>query len=210
VTHEVTHVVFYDATHNPFHEPAHWFNEGLAVWSEQQSASAQHSTVESAAGNGLLAFDGIAESFPISATAAGLSYAEGATMVQMIIDHYGRGAIARIIAAYSAGAGDEEALQAGTGVTAAKLYATYFAAFGVAAPQRVQPAPILPSNVNKPPQPLSSAAPATEASPSPTSAPTPAEDNGAGLQILAGAIILVAIVGGIAFLVRRRAKVGAP
>ncbi|HLA65051.1 MAG TPA: hypothetical protein VK600_00550, partial [Candidatus Saccharimonadales bacterium] len=65
-------------------------------------------------------------------------------------------------------------------------------------------------NVNKPPQPQSSRAPATEASPSPTSAPIPAEDNGAGLQILVGAIILVAISGGIAFLVRRRAKVGAP
>jgi hypothetical protein len=210
VTHEVTHVVFYDATHNSFHEPAKWFNEGLAVWSEQHSASTQRSTVESAAGNGLLAFEGIAESFPISATAAGLSYAEGATMVQMIIDRYGRGAIAQIIAAFRSGAGDDEALQAGTGVSAQKLYAAYFAAFGVTAPQPVQPAPIPPSNVDKPPQPQSSGAPATGASPSPSGAPIPARGEGGGPQILVATVVLVAVVGGIALLVRRRVTASTP
>jgi hypothetical protein len=210
VTHEVTHVVFYDATHNSFHEPAKWFNEGLAVWSEQHSASTQRSTVESAAGNGLRAFEGIAESFPISATAAGLSYAEGATMVQMIIDRYGRGAIAQIIAAFRSGAGDDEALQAGTGVSAQKLYAAYFAAFGVTAPQPVQPAPIPPSNVDKPPQPQSSGAPATGASPSPSGAPIPARGEGGGPQILVATVVLVAVVGGIALLVRRRVTASTP
>jgi hypothetical protein len=166
--------------------------------------------VEGAAGNGLLAFEGIAESFPISATAAGLSYAEGATMVQMIIDRYGRGAIAQIIAAFRSGAGDDEALQAGTGVTAPKLYAAYFAAFGVAAPQQVQPAPIPPSNVDKPPQPQSAGAPATAASPSPSGAPMPARGEGGGPQILVATVVLVALVGGIALLVRRRVAAGAP
>ena len=32
--HEVTHIVFNDATDNPFHEPARWLNEGIATWSE--------------------------------------------------------------------------------------------------------------------------------------------------------------------------------
>ncbi|MDP9467227.1 MAG: peptidase MA family metallohydrolase, partial [Chloroflexota bacterium] len=77
VAHEVTHVVFNDATTNPFHGPATWFNEGFAVWSEEQSASSQAATVRAAAdGGGLLAFDGISESFPIGAQAAGLAYSE--------------------------------------------------------------------------------------------------------------------------------------
>ena len=42
IVHEVTHVVFKDATVNPFHEPAKWLNEGLAAWSEDRSADAQH------------------------------------------------------------------------------------------------------------------------------------------------------------------------
>ncbi len=159
MTHEVTHVVFHDATSNPFHEPAKWFNEGLAVWSEQQSADAEAGTVRSAAdGGGLLAFDAITESFPIGDLPARLSYAEGATMVQMIITRYGRQAIAAIAAAWRNGSGDAEALEAGTGVSVGQLYADYFASFGVPAPTAVEPAAIPPSNVKKPSQPAASGA----------------------------------------------------
>jgi hypothetical protein len=174
MTHEVTHVVFQDATANPFHQPAKWFNEGLAVWSERQTASGHEATVRSAVdAGGLLAFDGITESFPIGDQAARLAYDEGATMVEMIIDKYGRRAIAVIAAAWRDGAGDAEALEAGTGVKADQLYDAYFASFGVAAPTAVQPAPILPSNVDKPPQPAAAAG--ESAAPSSSSAPEPAQ-----------------------------------
>jgi hypothetical protein len=154
MTHEVTHVVFQDATVNPFHEPAKWFNEGLAVWSEEHGAADQEGNVRSAADSGeLLAFDGITESFPIGDRAARLAYAEGATMVDLIVHTYGQAAIARIAAAWREGAGDAEALEAGTGVPAADLYDAYFRSFGVAAPTAVEPAPILPSDVDLPPQP---------------------------------------------------------
>ena len=78
-------------------------------------------------------------------------------MVGMIIDRYGRDAIASIAAAWRNGDGDAEALQAGTGLSADKLYATYFNAFGSAVPTAVEPRPILSSNVDKPPQPNASA-----------------------------------------------------
>ncbi|MEO8639050.1 MAG: peptidase MA family metallohydrolase [Chloroflexota bacterium] len=177
MTHEVTHVVFQDATANPFHEPAKWFNEGLAVWSEQQSASGHEAAVRSAADAGfLLAFEGITESFPIGAQTARLAYDEGATMVEMIIDTYGRRAIAAIAAAWRDGAGDAEALEAGTSVTVEQLYDTYFASFGVAAPAAIEPAPILPSNVDKPPQPAAPAGESSAASASPV--PGPVEPGG--------------------------------
>src|SRR4029079_24109 len=154
MTHEVTHVVFQDATTNPFHDPATWFNEGLAVWSEEHSAADQEGNVRSAASEGrLLAFGGITESFPIGDQAARLANSEGATMVAMIVDKYGQDAIAAIAAAWRGGAGDDEALEARTGVTVDELYIAYFASFGASFPSAVEPAPILPSNVDKPPQP---------------------------------------------------------
>lgn len=203
MTHEVTHVVFQDATTNPFHEPATWFNEGLAVWSEQHSAAGEEGNVRSAASDGrLLAFGGITESFPIGDQAARLAYSEGATMVDMIVETYGQDAVAAIAAAWRQGAGDDEALAAGTGVPVDDLYDTYFASFGATAPTAIEPLPILPSNVDKPPQP-SAPAQADESasavpSPSSTQEPNRADDNGAWIQaaIIAGVLVgvLVAVV----------------
>ncbi len=151
LVHEVTHVVFNDATDNPFHEPAKWLNEGLASWAESQSADAERSEVEFEASNdGLFAFEAIAEQFPIGERGARLAYAQSATMVDMIVAEHGRQAIAEIAAAYRDGASDSEALEAGTGQSAEELYAGFYAEFGVEAPQPVPPAPILPSDVRRP------------------------------------------------------------
>lgn len=209
MTHEVTHVVFQDATANPFHEPAKWFNEGLAVWSEQQSASGHEAAVRSAADAGaLLAFDGITESFPIGAQTARLAYDEGATMVEMIIDTYGRRAIAAIAAAWRDGAGDAEAVEAGTSVTVEQLYDSYFTSFGVAAPTAIEPAPILPSNVDKPPQPAAPAEESSAASASPVPGPVePGGDTGWIPAVVLAGLALGVVV---AFVAARRRPAASP
>ena len=171
VTHEVTHVIFHDATANPFHEPARWLNEGLATWAEQQNAKQQESLVRSDAPHGLLAFDAIGQQFPIDRDQALLSYAEGATMVQMIISQDGTAALARLAAAYRGGATDAAALQSATGETAQQLYASYFRSFGASQPQPVKAAPLLASNVRKP---AAGAAPAGS-QPSPSANVPPAD-----------------------------------
>jgi Peptidase MA superfamily len=209
MTHEVTHVVFQDATANPFHEPAKWFNEGLAVWSERQTASGHEDSVQAAAGSGsLLAFAGITESFPIGDQAARLAYDEGATMVQMIVDNYGRDAIAAIAAAWREGAGDDEALEAGTGVSVDKLYNAYFASFGAEPPTAVQPAPIAPSNVDKPPQPVASidGLPAASGSAPASPAEQPSGSSGNGAAWILGPVVVagLAVGVGLAVVARRR------
>jgi hypothetical protein len=167
LVHEVTHVVFNDATDNPFHEPAKWLNEGLASWAESQSADDERSEVAfEASSAGLFAFEAIAEQFPIGERGARLAYAQGATMVDMIVAEHGRQAVAEIAAAYRDGASDSEALHAGTGLSADELYATFYAEFDVEPPEPVEPAEILPSAVRKPgggadggPQPAESSGP---------------------------------------------------
>lgn len=150
IVHEVTHVVFHDATENPFHEPAKWLNEGLATWSEQRSAGAQRAVVQAEAdGDGLFSFDAIAYDFPFGSRGSSLSYAMGTTMVDMLIRTYGDDAMARLAEAYRGGASDAEALTAASGIPADELFADYYAEFGADEPRPVDAAPILPSNVRK-------------------------------------------------------------
>jgi hypothetical protein len=151
MVHEVTHIVFHDATDNPYHEPARWLNEGIATWSEVSDAGDQRSIVAfEASGGGLFSFQAITEQFPLGERGATLSYAQGTTLIDNIIDRHGPEAIARIAAAYRDGAADAEALEAGTGVPADQLYADFFAEFGVEAPQPISPEPIGPSTVDRP------------------------------------------------------------
>ncbi|MDQ2674432.1 MAG: peptidase MA family metallohydrolase [Chloroflexota bacterium] len=150
--HEVTHIVFHDATDNPFHEPARWLNEGIATWSETSEGADERSIVAlEAGGGGLFAFEAITEQFPIGERGGRLSYAQGTTMVDMIVDRYGEEALAAIAAAYREGASDADALEAGTGVPAEQLYADFYAEFGVDPPQPIAVEPIPPSNVDRPP-----------------------------------------------------------
>ncbi|MEO8510639.1 MAG: peptidase MA family metallohydrolase [Chloroflexota bacterium] len=151
IVHEVTHVVFHDATANPFHQPAQWLNEGLATWAENRNADSSRSTVEfEASGAGLLAFDAITQAFPISDRGAALAYSEGTVMVDRIISEHGEGAIAAIAAAYRDGATDAEAIEAGIGVAADELYAAFYADFGADAPRPVAPSSLGDSDVPLP------------------------------------------------------------
>jgi Peptidase MA superfamily len=195
IVHEVTHVVFADATDNPFHEPAKWLNEGLASWSERQSADQERSLVEfEAGGGGLFAFEAITEQFPIGDRGARLSYAQGATMVDMIIDRYGPEAIARAAEAYRAGASDAEALASGTGEPVEDLYAAFYDAFNAEAPQPVQPEPIPPSNVRLPGGGETPGQPDGEpASP----APTPGDSNADAGDQVPWAVIVGAVLFGV-------------
>ena len=213
--HEVTHIVFHDATDNPFHEPARWLNEGVATWSESSNASGERPIVAAeASGGGLFSFDAITEQFPIGERGGRLSYAQGTTMVDLIVDRHGEEAIAAIAAAYREGASDAEALEAGTGVPAEDLYATFFAEFGVDAPQPVAAEPIPPSNVDRPPSGIvDEGGVDPEAEPPPDeSAPneepaTETDDSQLGVLVLLG-VGAVVVIGAAVLIARRAARAG--
>lgn len=169
IAHEVTHVVFHDATDNPFHEPATWLNEGVATWSELRNADTERDLVQQEAGTdrGLMAFAALTDQFPIDSRDANLAYAEATTMVDLIIGDYGTQAMAAIADAYRAGATDAEAVEAGAGQSFDQLRGDYFASFGVSEPAPVERLPLGRSDVPLPIQPGGEATPS--ASPAPGS-----------------------------------------
>ena len=210
MVHEVTHIVFHDATDNPFHEPARWLNEGIATWSETQEASGERAIVEQEASAGLFSFDAISEQFPIGQRGGRLSYAQGTTMIDMIIADYGREAIARITAAYRDGASDAEALEAGTRVAADQLYAAFFAEFDVEEPTPIEPEPIAASNVDRPTAGTVDPGGVEPGAEPPTGEALPGEDGhstaGTEVAVVAGLAIGLAAAGGSAVAMARRAE----
>jgi hypothetical protein len=211
MVHEVTHIVFHDATDNPYHEPARWLNEGIATWSERSEADDERAIVAlEASGAGLFAFEAITEQFPIGERGGRLSYAQGTTMVDVIVDRYGEQALSAVTAAYREGASDAQALEAGTGISAEELYTGFYAEFGVDAPQPVAAAPIAASDVDRPPAGRTDAGGVEEPGEEPPPEETapgeqPRPDEGDGNWVLA--IVGTAVLGGVvaAVVITRRA-----
>jgi hypothetical protein len=189
LAHEVTHVVFHDATANPFHEPATWLNEGTATWSELANADTERDLVnlEARSPGGLMAFAALTDQFPLGVRGASLAYAEGTTMVDLVIHDFGTDAMAAIAGAYRSGATDEDAILAGTGVSFEDLRDEYFAAFGVSEPDPVEPLPLGRSDVPIPPQ--AGVEPASSAEPQ----PTPGESQDAAWWLIIGFVALGAV-----------------
>jgi hypothetical protein len=126
-------------------------NEGIATWSETRNDDGEREIVASEAGGaGLFAFEAITEQFPIGDRGAILSYAQGTSMVEHIVERFGTDAIAAIMEAFRDGASDAEALEAGTGLSADDLYADFYEAFGAETPVPVAVNPMLPSSVDRP------------------------------------------------------------
>ena len=118
IAHEVTHVVFHDASDNPFHAPATWLNEGVATWSEVGNAETPRrisSSPRPTARDGLMAFEALTDQFPIDARGASTGYAQGATMVDHIISTYGPMRWPRSWTPTDPAPPMSEAIEAGTG-----------------------------------------------------------------------------------------------
>ena len=204
IAHEVTHVVFHDASDNPFHEPATWLNEGTATWAELGNAETEEDVVRSEAGSadGLMAFEALTDQFPIDTRGATLAYAQGATMVDHLLGEYGSDALAAIMDAYRSGATDDEAIAAGTGTGFDEIRADYFESFGVTEPEPVEAQPLGRSDVALPPQP--------DGVPGASNGPQPQPGPSAGAQdvvwwIIIGLVIVGAVFFGVVIWRARRA-----
>jgi hypothetical protein len=126
VPHELTHLVFDTAVRNPYHFPPRWLNEGLAVYLSESYASSYRNAVEDAARDGsLIPLEGLTGQFPTTRDRFLLAYGESVSSVDYFIRTYGRDALVSLIKSYSRGLTDDEAFRDAIDIDAAAFDAAW-------------------------------------------------------------------------------------
>lgn len=142
VPHELMHLVFATAIENPYHEPPHWLNEGLAVYLSEGYKSTDRNAVEGVARDGtIIPLEGLVGAFPTTRDRFFLAYAESVSAVNNMVATYGRDALVALIRSYATGVTDDEAFSAALGVDAAGFEAGWLDGLGAAPPVRHGPQP---------------------------------------------------------------------
>lgn len=142
VAHELTHMVFADATDNPYRQPPRWLNEGLAVYlSEGYGVGDRAQVADAAASGALTPLSAIAGLFPTTYDSFSLAYAQSVSAVDFLIDTYGEDALVRLIGTYRDGVTDDEAFVAATGADFRTFDDAWLAAHGVSRPEPLGPRP---------------------------------------------------------------------
>lgn len=214
VPHELTHIVFDTATMNPYHEPPHWLNEGLADYLAVGYEAGARGNVERAARDGdLMPLHALVGQFPSTAARFSLAYDESVSAIDYMVRTYGREALVALIRSYAAGVSDDAAFEAALGVDTAGFEASWLDDLGAAAPAPFGPQPA-------PPGPLP---PGWEAAPVPTPGPgasgpvptappsTPGQTDDFVAPVIMGVIVaIVVVLGAGLFVTARGLNRGAP
>jgi len=216
VPHELLHLVFATATDNPYNDPPHWLNEGLAVYLSEGYTRDYRNEVEKVVADGtIIPLEGLAGAFPTTFERFRLGYAESTSAVDYIVSTHDRDALFGLIRSYATGVSDDEAFKAALGVDMAGFEAAWLESLGATAPVRHGPQPAPPGPVpdgwsGSAPNP--SVAPGTGSGSSqapnrpPSDSSAPESSNGLILAVIAAVVVIV--VGFALFARRRSARPG--
>ncbi len=126
IPHELSHQVLHQATDNPYGGTPVWFDEGLAVYNQEQRDLGWDEMVTAAAVSGtLIPLEALSASFPADPERATLSYAQSRDVVEFIANNYGDAALRELTAAFAAATPVDEALPAVLGLTVDELDAAW-------------------------------------------------------------------------------------
>ncbi len=101
IPHEISHMIVYQASLNPYNHPPLWLDEGLAVHNQETPDVRFRPLVRDAADNGkLIPVRALNSPFPLSQEQALLSYAESESIVNFIINAYGSKYIGALVSAF--------------------------------------------------------------------------------------------------------------
>jgi hypothetical protein len=164
--HELTHVVFNQATDNPYNGPPSWLDEGLATYMQEQKDDRFPSVLEQAAKDGtLIPIRALNSSFPADPDRAILSYAESGSVVEYLVKNYGRDSLLRLIAVFREGVTYDDAIHEAFGLNFDQLDANWRSSLPYSVRNSDTPAAAAQAQtpVQQPTTPVSPAEPASNA-----------------------------------------------
>jgi hypothetical protein len=211
VPHELTHLVFDTAVHNPYHSPPLWLNEGVATYLSVGFTTGDRSAVESASRRGrLMPLTALGGQFPTTYERFSLAYAESVSAVDYLVREHGTAALVELVNSYGDGVTDDEAFTAALGMDLAAFDEAWMADLGADLPTQYgpQPAPAGPLPSGWEAGATTAPAPSTSPTPTPTGAPAPDDASPVreGWVLVIAALAGLIVGGGLALLRRRRAR----
>src|SRR4029078_11022218 len=103
IPHELVHLVFDTAVHNPYRFPPRWLNEGLAVYLSEGYGSQDRGQVESGvSANELIPLVALGGQFPTDSDRTFLAYAESVSAIDYLVRQKGQDTLVALVPAYAA------------------------------------------------------------------------------------------------------------
>ena len=145
VPHELVHLVFDTAVHNPYRFPPRWLNEGLAVYLSEGYGAQDRGRVEAAAtANELIPLVALGGQFPTDYDRTFLAYAESVSAIDYLVRENGQDALVALVIAYADGLTDDEAFTRALGLDLAAFQAGWLDDLGASEPRQYGPQPAPP------------------------------------------------------------------
>ncbi len=124
--HELSHLVFAQATEGALQRPPSWMDEGLAMYNEPGEGRNSKDTVQRAAeDNELLPFSRIQGNFGADGRTVGIAYAQSEMMVTYLLDNCGSDGFQQIVANLVADMTLDEAMTDACGYDAQTLFTNW-------------------------------------------------------------------------------------
>lgn len=132
LAHELAHQVVHQATFGAYGDLPTWLDEGLAVYAEGEISPHHKSQLERAISEGrLLSARSLSSPFSAHPEQAFLSYAQSYSLVEFLINSYGKDKMLRLLSVFQQGSGYDEALTQVYGFDMDELNALWRATTGI-------------------------------------------------------------------------------
>jgi len=112
LAHELSHLVIHQMVDTPLGGLPRWLDEGLAMYTEGELEPSYRRSLDRAIqSDRLITVRSLSSSFPTDSELAHLSYAQSYSLVEFVLEEYGRERMAHLLQVFAEGAYYEDALQ---------------------------------------------------------------------------------------------------